>query len=307
MKKKSLARQFSALFIVFALPHIVSAFYYDPSKSIADDNQYNQIARDMSVYSELQMPEMGPELTVGTDSYGYGNYSYAIDSQFQVQPDSDSVNSISKVYTGNIKRNIVECYNYSDINDLNVKNGYFNDECGEETGLEKMNDTDLYYTYVSLDKDIPYEQFFADYVDNDAYGTNGSWVWCGIKVAEEDNSSNHYNQGFYASTFVNKASYEYDENKYPGLIYDTSDANGIKSEEDAVQHFSSMVSYLEDSNKFLDLDEISEDLYFDGDEAGYVSDNGLKVYGFIFISDKGHIDNIVKDKNVKRVIVREAE
>ena len=63
------------LFIQFALPHIVSMFYYDPS---AKNGTYgNQMSLDMAVYYELFLPCMRRDTVVVEDN-GYGNYDISI-------------------------------------------------------------------------------------------------------------------------------------------------------------------------------------------------------------------------------------
>ena len=57
------------LFVVFAMPHVVDAFYYDPGKIVGTDedgNNIEQLELDMSVYSELTIPELGPNITAAT-------------------------------------------------------------------------------------------------------------------------------------------------------------------------------------------------------------------------------------------------
>lgn len=301
------------LFVVFAMPHIVSAFYYDPGKSIGvDENgtEIEQFERDMSVYGEMFMPELGPSISVGTDSYGYGNYSYYIDARYNVGARGDE--NVTNVYTGNMKRNSVTCYNYAEIEEFNKKEDYFSED--PETAakaLARMNDENLYCAYVTFDKELPYEQFYADYVDHDEYGTNSSWVWCGVRVSEEEKSDScdgYYNEGFFATVYMNETRYGYDEDRYPGLAWEDG-VEPLDNEKKAAAHFKSMINYLADSGKFTALSNHMdmEDLYSISEAENYVSKNGLKVYGFVYVGDKEHVNNVAKAKDVQQITVKSVD
>ena len=293
------------LFVVFALPHIVSAFYYDPGKNIGTDDNGNKIElleRDMSVYAELYVPEIGPQIRTGSDSYGYGNYSFYVDSTYTVG-DNKTVNNI---YTGNLKRNSVVCYNYEDLSKFENTN-YFGNNLSEDEiqSLKSMNSTDHYYAYVAFDKPMPYEQFYADYVDSDEYGTNESWVWCGVKVQPEETTDKYYGYGFYASAGGDFAEYDYDHKAYPQLAWE--DGMQINTEEKAKTHFNSMLEYLSDDNKFAELENnlnVEDALYFAPDMKEYIAKHGIAVYGFTYVGDKEHIENIAKTDNVHRIVVK---
>ena len=62
-------------FLVFALPKIQDAMYYDPNKIVGTEegNKTNQLSLDISVYSELFLPENYRDSAAATGS-GYGNY-----------------------------------------------------------------------------------------------------------------------------------------------------------------------------------------------------------------------------------------
>ena len=294
------------LFIVFALPHIVSAFYYNPSKSIGTDEngtKIEQLERDMSVYAELSIPELGPQITVGTDSYGYGNYSYYINSSFQVG--TDEYTTVDKVLTGNIKRNSVTCYNLAELSQFRENDCLSTEFDDVSKSMRQMNDQDLYYAYVAFDGTMPYEKFYADFVDHDKYGTNGSWVWCGVQISDDENATEHYYNGFYATTYQDIPDYPYDEAAYPALISEKDEE--LDTEKEAAQHFNSMISYLKDNQKFASLKnhlDLEHELW-SLDEAGdYVANHGINVYGFIYVGDKEHIETISKAKGVCQVSVR---
>lgn len=295
------------LFIVFALPHIVSAFYYDPAKVVATDDNGNaitQLESDLSVYAELAIPEIGPEIRVGTNGYGYGNYSYYIDSQFQV--DADQKWSINNTFTGIIKRDSFLCYNYEDFMSYNNWSGYFD---GGSDDISKMDQNRPYYAYVTFNETIPYGKFYDNYVQIDKYGTNGSWVWCGIQLSSEEKSDYHKNLGFYATSGGNISREMFDEEEYPGLAW-SKGYQDLETEEQAIEYFGSITKYLKDNEQFLGLDDqLGSDMETEElDEAStFVSSNGVNVYGFIYVSDKEHIEALSKAPNVKGISVVKAE
>ena len=292
------------LFVVFALPHIVSAFYYDPGKVIGtdeNDTKIEQLERDMSVFAELSIPELGPNITVGTDSFGYGNYSYFIDGVSLVDPrGSDS--TVKKNLTGNIKRNKFICYNYEEIGQFLDD---YHDVSQNTSNLETMNETDLYYAFVDLKELVPYEQFYEDYiVDGDGYGTDRSWVWCAVKVNEDESTNGYLNRGFYATTNGQFAQYGFDADTYPMLAWE-EDSEELDTEAKAKQHFTSMLSYILDNEKYNSLSFQLEPAV-EKSEKEYVEGHGVNIYGFVYVSDKAHIDKIAKAKGVNKVYVDKA-
>ena len=71
------------LFIVFALPNIVSCFYYNPAKEVIShedlvySDSFNQISTDFSVFSELALPGYFRN-DVAVEKNGYGSYDIQI-------------------------------------------------------------------------------------------------------------------------------------------------------------------------------------------------------------------------------------
>lgn len=292
------------LFIVFALPHIVSAFYYDPGKTStelgADDGgvPIEQLERDMSVFAELSIPELGPNITVGTDSFGYGNYSYFMDGVSLVDSKGSDV-TVKNNLTGSIKRNQFICYNYDEI-------GQFLDDyhnvSQNSSNLETMNETDLYYAFVDLKESVPYEEFYEEYItDNGGYGTGESWVWCAVRVNEDESTDGYLNRGFYAATNGQFVRYGFDADKYPRLAWE-EDSEELDTEAKATQHFISMLSYMLDNEKFNSLSFQLEPAVEES-EKEYVEEHGLNIYGFVYVSDKAHIDAIAKADGVNKVYV----
>ena len=59
------------LFVVFALPNVVSQFYYNPGRDIGSET--NQMSLDMSAYTELRIPGYYRNNVMVSDE-GYGDY-----------------------------------------------------------------------------------------------------------------------------------------------------------------------------------------------------------------------------------------
>lgn len=292
------------LFVVFALPHIVSAFYYNPGKTGAelgvDDGgvPIEQFERDMSVFAELSIPELGPVITVGTDRFGYGNYSYFIDGVSLVDSKGNDV-TVKKNLTGNIKRDRCISYNYDEIGQFLDD---YHDVSQNSSNLETMNETDLYYAFVDLKESVPYEEFYEEYItDNGGYGTGESWVWCAVRVNEDESTDGYLNRGFYAATNGQFVRYGFDADKYPMLAW-KEDSEELDTEAKAAQHFVSMLSYMLDNEKFNSLSFQLEPAVEES-EKEYVEEHGLNIYGFVYVSDKAHIDAIAKADGVNKVYV----
>ena len=92
-------------FLVFALPKIQDAMYYDPNKIVGTEegNKTNQLSLDMSVYSELFLPENYRDSAAATGS-GYGNYDIVINQ-------TSSHNGIFEYVGGRITKNDMVLYN----------------------------------------------------------------------------------------------------------------------------------------------------------------------------------------------------
>lgn len=290
------------LFIVFALPHIVSAFYYNPDKSIgadANDNIINQMEIDMNVYGEMSFPELGPDIMVGVNSYGYGNYNYYIDSSFNA---GESNKYIEKVFTGTIKRDDFVCNNYEQFYKYNKAGDHFNRwSFDEDKSFGEMNQTDLYYAYVAFDENLPYEKFYSDFVNNDEYGTNASWVWCGVNVSTDEDKDYHLKEGFFATTFPNRSSDKYDIEESPEFaLLDGSKL--LDTEKKATDHFTEMLDYLM-NNKFNDMMLNNNMPNVEEEYKAFVLEKGLYIYGFIYVSDKEHIEKVANTEGVSHISV----
>lgn len=295
------------LFIQFAMPGIVSAFYYNPGKETVKNQ--NQMSLDLAVYSELAIPGYYRD-AVSVEDNGYGDYDINI---YQ----NASSNGIFTNLSGKIKKGKLTLY---DMNLLKRPAGnafaWFQMEGTSSDSLKKLESegrtmfgaggsrTDAkenlqnlaenvkYISYVTLDKMMKYEDFMEFLGEQKDLN-----VWCAVRTNGSDTLENSRmypdNLGF-RCTLSSSTSLDWDREAYPNLLlWDdiTTGADGtgdlsqnMQNETFMKTHFTSMLRYLSEQNQFLAMmEEEPEDFLA---AADYVDENGLLVYGFAVIADK---------------------
>ena len=279
-----------SLFITLALPRIVSAFYYDPGKVVTigtEEDGYTecQFEIDMNALIETSIPELG---MIYTD----------INALFHtiLDVDGDYID-VTKTLAGEIRRGSISISNPDVFKNFAVNNVYpffpdgnMFDESKHTSDV--MNSHDVYYAYVSLKREMPYEQFYSKYAVSDTFGTIGNWVWCRVLP-----SKYYYGFiGFYATGYSIFS--DGTENEY-----------SLDTEEKAIKHFRKLVKHLKDSEysktirSFDDIDPSRWGAY----EDYLLSKNGLNIRDFIYVSDKMHIEKLREDKNVAHITTKEVE
>ncbi len=322
----------AVLFVVLALPNVVSLFYYDPGKTVVGNT--NQMSLDMAVYSELFLP-LNHRDYVSVDSRGYGNYDICI---YQNISYTDTFTNVS----GKIEKGKLVLYDTSTLQkptgnlfewfqqqgDLtqpltekmqetsgneNLVGGIAGtpEEAAEK--LHQLDDHDDYIAYVTLNQMLPYEDFYK-FVNGyeDLYAE-----WCAIQtndnmndgVIDQNGVFQTDNIGFHVS-MGSSTSVEWDHDKYPYLkLWENAafeeDREGeyeTDSEAFMKQHFISMLRYMQDQEAFCKLME-EEPEYF-GEAADYIEENGLTVYGFVTIADKETLLKLNEDEEVYTIAAR---
>lgn len=322
----------AVLFVVLALPNVVSLFYYDPGKTVVENT--NQMSLDMAVYSELFLP-LNHRDYVSVDSRGYGNYDICI---YQNISYTDTFTNVS----GKIEKGKLVLYDTSTLQkptgnlfewfqqqgDLtqpltekvqetsgneNLVGGIAGtpEEAAEK--LQQLDDHDDYIAYVTLNQMLPYEDFYK-FVNGyeDLYAE-----WCAIQtndnmndgVIDQNGVFQTDNIGFHVS-MGSSTSVEWDHDKYPYLkLWENAafeeDREGeyeTDSEAFMKQHFISMLRYMQDQEAFCKLME-EEPEYF-GEAADYIEENGLTVYGFVTIADKETLLKLNEDEEVYTIAAR---
>lgn len=275
------------LFILFALPGIVDAFYYQPDKIAAEGeySQTNQMSLDFSVYSELFLPGKYRN-NVAVNSRGYGEYDITI---IQNASFTGSFYNVA----GRVERNELRLY---DVNLLTrpTGNAFDRKKAGLESKYVGMGAAgswqqayerlqtlaaDEYVTaYVTLPETLSYAEFAAWY---DALEIETAGVWCAVPMVTESGYDVNEIIGFdYGASGV---CLNFDREKYPylSLLDAGMDAFPETSPEIMQTHFVSMLRYMADQKEFCKM--IGADAYYlDWEKfAESVETYGLHVYGFV--------------------------
>lgn len=289
-----------SLLLAFVLPHIVSGFFYNPDSIVFTDESsglsVNRMTKDLSVYTESRIPEYGPNLSVSVDSQGYGKYYIYMNSWFNAgEGDGDSVEN---GFAGMITRNNSTWYTPKAMEFESADPLTFTS--GESQDLDKLDDNERYYTYVSFSRPVSYKEFLELYNTDGKLSDNDSgFIWCAVKTSDNIEG----NLGFYMTdTGQSTIKYE-DDSDYPLLSLNAAEEGSqyIETKEAATMHFVSMMKYLSDNEDFLNImDGFANPKTYE-DAAEYVEANGLQIYGFITTADKSHMEHIQQNKLVSSV------
>lgn len=321
------------LFVMFALPKVVSLFYYDPTEQAAENTQV--FGLDLRVYTELTMPGYIRE-NVSVQDNGYGNYDFTIYQNISYNRNFTNI-------AGTIEKGSLHLY---DLNLLKRPSGnvfaWFqmrgdsSDSLRELTAngatvyscaggrematetLQGLSDTEMYVAYITLDKMMPYEEFMQ-FVEESEYPV--SWCAVSTKSSETVDGAAYFraeNLGFQCnpdhSNMLN-----WDRETYPHLIlwdeeeYGTDEGYNldeyVKKESYMQEHFASMLRYLAEQKEFLAMMEgqSSSELMAESflSAADYVEQNGLVVYGCVAIADKETILQMNEDAAVYEIYTEE--
>ena len=319
------------LFVVFALPNVVSQFYYNPGKDIGSET--NQMSLDMSVYTELGIPGYYRN-NVMVSNEGYGDYD------INIVQDMSYTGNFTNV-SGKVEKGRLKLY---DVNTLRKPSGNvfawfqaagdstkslseiektgwepFSAAGDKETADENVNnlaENTNYLAYVTLDKMMTYDELM-NFTDSDGHPYA---LWCAVCTRNGINDGTEHfmvdNLGFNCALSTS-SSMEWDEEKYPNLIvwncpldgnagsYDDvhSADEDIKDTEYMKTHFVSLLRYMADQKQFLKLMDEDADVY--SSAADYVEENGLMVYGFTFVGDKERIQEVNARDEVYQIYAQE--
>lgn len=301
------------LFVQFALPHLVSLFYYNPGEQIAKNT--NRMDLDLAVYTELTMPAQYRN-SVRVSSNGYGSYDLTIYQNLSYNGKFTNIGGVLKrnqltLYNSNVLQkptgNIFGWYQADaakpltpqiekdaadDTRVLMAASGT-PDEALEK--LKKLNDHETYVAYVTLEELTPYQDFVTTFLKDES--CPASPLWCAPRTNEEDKYFRPSNLGFRCS-LSSSTQLHWDEGTYPHLLLWQADIDeespldsheqeqqALLTEDFAKTHFSSLLRYLSDQETFLKImEEDGQNLYKDA--AEYVEENPLMIYGFMTVADK---------------------
>lgn len=293
------------LFVQFALPQIVSSFYYDPGK-IIDEGEYRttkQIELDMAVYSSLMLPGYYRDI-VNVTCRGFGNYDINISQSVSFNGKfSDVSGKIEKgrltLYNNNIlRRPPANIFAWYDIR-TEKRDSYVTDQPlsdfldASDYGDSSMNPADTYLVFVTLNQQMPYEDFITWTKKEGIPGV----LWCAPCTQDFGYPQN---LGFYYD-FMYGTNMAWDQEAYPNLFFDTD--KGIDKERTMQSHFTSQLRYLASREDFCEMLELfPEEL---NDAADYVEKNGLRIYGFVTMVKKEQAEYIQKSEQVFRISAEE--
>lgn len=283
----------AVLFIVFLLPHLVSAFYYDPGKTVGEGEytQTNRMSLDMAVYSELFLPGYYRDNVV-VDSRGYGNYDICI---YQ----NASMNGQFTNVSGKVEKGKLILY---DTNTLSAPAGnafvgnkgdyeYVDGETGESVGasgtvqeakdrLWELNDDETYVAYITLDQPMSYGELRQ--WDDDLESKLGM-LWYAVETENEYGDYITWNFGF--SQRVSGSVLNYDREKYPYLSLLDENGDQPEDEESMTKHLVSMLRYMDAQTEFKKM--MTVDDYIDFDQtADEIEEQGISIYGIAGVADK---------------------
>lgn len=295
------------LFVIFALPRTVSAFYYNPCEivSISDYIETNRISLDMATYSELFLPEASREL-VRAEPEGYGCYSLYLPQTFSYTGTfTDTVGKLTRnkltFYNPNILKLPSVNYLMPQMAVSATDTGFSGIGAAGEpedafAALEKLNDNDFYCAYFTLDQVMSYEQLTAWCAQN-----NVSPSWCALSLPDE------YVRpiGFYYAQSATGLGF--DSRKYPLLTYyaaseTTDEAHDWEiSPENMRQHVVSLLRYMEDHPQFASIMGQDYEKGYFARLAESVESDGIQVYGFTVIGHKDDIQSVAQAKHIAYV------
>lgn len=313
------------LFIVFALPNIVSCFYYNPAKEVIShealvySDSFNQISTDFSVFSELALPGYFRN-DVAVEKNGYGSYD------IQIKQTISWTGNLTNV-SGKITRNKLVLYDTNTLTppqscdfgwwqtdgkkvtslkelydslteDERSSSQYISmDKESADLMLSSLRDNDTYLAYVTLDRIMDYKDFIR-FINDKNLGN----VWCGVFIPKSDYYEDEMSLGLPYLGFVCNPWFGREDaglDEYPNLFTGLDNKDELADEDFAKQHFLSMLRYMRDNKRSASVMSSIEDLTNALDPAiDYVEKNGLKIHGFAITATK---DKLLKINDMKEV------
>ena len=294
------------LCVIFVLPQVVSAFYYNPNEVVgigegSDNITTTRMSLDLSVYSELFWPGSYRN-TVNAVAEGYGTYNISI-------PQGISYDGKFTTVNGRLKRGKLTLYNtdefkmpygntfmvpkeveeYSRMHFFDEDTRQFCGPAGSEeeayASIEKLDDNAYYIAYASLEKLTGYADFYnwAKNREMDAQ------LWCAVYTSDEDG---YMCDSVPVGMLINPSGscIDWDRETYPYLCQldnraDTDSWHISEDTEKMETHFISLLSYLRDHPEIVKIlneyQEIPYDMMIES-----VKQDGLRIYGFSIVCQK---------------------
>lgn len=292
------------LFVVFLLPNLVSAFYYDPGKVVAkgEYTQTNQMSLDMAVYTELFLPGYYRDNVV-VDSRGYGNYDICIYQNVSVNRQFTNVSG--KVEKGNLVLYDTNTLSRPAGNVFigNTENSTYNDGMSGElmgasgtvkefkTYLQELKDDEKYVAYITLDRPMDYETLRQWY---DSLESNLGMLWYAVGTENEYGEYITWNLGF--SQWESGSVLNYDEERYPYLRRLDENGDIPEDPESTMAHLISMLRYMDAQKEFQKM-MMADDTDF-AQIADDIEEQGISIYGIAGTADKETLLDLSEQEGV---------
>lgn len=296
------------LFVVFALPHLTSLFYYNPNEIVKETDEMsptNRMSLDMAVYTELFVPGYYRDVVTAT-ARGYGEYDIQIRQ-------TSSMNGIFTNVSGYLNRNRIVLYdtNYLKLPSDNVFmktedtfSGFAHDYMGGEPmgasgtrtyAFEKLKDlhedTD-YIAYITLKHLTGYDEFNEWFQSKELIWKE---IWCAV-YAEKKAGLPYYNVGF--TPYHGGTIMDYDEECYP-LLRSNGELSFSSDSESMQTHFISMLKYMRDNETFYEMINQGKTPVSDFDALiQLIEENGLQLNGFAIVAEKEELIRLSEDEKV---------
>lgn len=299
------------LFVIFALPHLTSLFYYNPNKIVKEtDEMYptNRMSLDMAVYTELFVPGYYRD-TVTATARGYGEYDIQIRQ-------TSSYNGMFTNVSGYLSRNQLVLYdtNYLKLPSDNVflrtedTSGLsFSYMGGQPMGasgtreyalekLQNLQENTDYLAYITLEQLTGYDEFSEWFNSKELRWKD---VWCSIYAESKEEGRtgrSFYNVGF--NPYHGGTMMTYDEELYP-LLRLNGDISFFSDGETMKTHFVSMLKYMRDNETFYKMINQGKIPVFDFDALiNLIEENGLWLNGFAVVAEKEELIRLSEDEKV---------
>ena len=191
------------LCVIFVLPQVISAFYYNPNQVMGRNEEAGTITTDrmsldLAVYSEMFQPGIYRG-TVNAVSEGYGAYSISIPQVFSYDGRFTTVN-------GKLKRGKLTLYNTDVLKtpygntfvmpkevEKYTRTRFYDEETKEFWGpagsakeayasIDELDDKAYYIAYGSLDELTGYADFYNWAKDREM----DSNLWCAVYTSDEE-------------------------------------------------------------------------------------------------------------------------
>ena len=294
--------------VIFALPHVLDQFYYDPTETVSygpetNTIQLERVRLDLAVWSELFQPG-DLRSQAYAEPMGYGKYALTFPGAHR------SGGGTSRAVSGMLVRDRIQLY------DPNVMNVFLNsphfvrpvDSNPEEdreiaAHLAQDLEEDLWYRVdVSLAEITDYQTLYQWCADR---GLTGKDAWFQVYRELPEGVSDWVGLGF-----SEQGSPLYTEGAeipgYPELLLDFGwhfDAEQVQ------QHYLSLLAYTKDHPEFSQAMGQGGDAFFKALDAiaAYVEENGLQLSGMSFIGKKADILPLLEDPMVSFISTSELE